>query len=71
MVGPIVDRFAAEAKTKVRVAKLNINAAPQTASRLNILGVPFLFIYDNGKLKESLPGVGDIHEIRMRLAPYL
>lgn len=71
MVGPIIDRFAAEARTKVRVAKVNINAAPATASRLNILGVPFLIVYEGGKLQESMPGVGDINELRMRLAKYL
>jgi thioredoxin-like negative regulator of GroEL len=70
-VGPVVDRFAAEARRKVRVAKLNVNNSPRTADRLSIMGVPFLFIYDNGTLKESLPGVGDIHELRMRLGRYL
>ncbi len=70
-VGPVVDRFAAEARKKVRVAKLNINTSPRTADRLSIMGVPFLFIYDNGALKESLPGIGDIHDLRMLLAKYI
>ncbi len=70
-VGPVIDRFAAEARQKVRVAKLNVNASPRTAARLNVMGVPFLFIYDNGQMKENLPGVGDIHELRMRMAKYL
>ncbi|MCF8053559.1 MAG: hypothetical protein K9L59_20175 [Desulfobacterales bacterium] len=70
-VGPVVDRFAAEARKKVRVAKLNINTSPRTADRLSIMGVPFLFIYDNGTLKESLPGIGDIHQLRMRLGKYI
>ena len=70
-VGPVIDRFAADAKKQVRVAKLNINASPRTADRLNIMGVPFLFVYDNGQMKESLPGVGDINELRMRMARYI
>ena len=69
-VGPVVDRFASEARQKIRVAKLNINASPRTADRLNIMGVPFLFIYDNGTLKESMPGIGDINELRLRLGKY-
>ena len=70
-VGPVVDRFAKEARQKIRVAKLNVNASPRTADRLGIMGVPFLFVYDNGQMKESLPGVGDINDLRMRLAKYL
>jgi thioredoxin-like negative regulator of GroEL len=70
-VGPVIDRFAADAKQKVRVAKLNVNTSPQTANRLNVMGVPFLFIYDNGNLKESLPGVGDVNELKMKMARYL
>jgi thiol:disulfide interchange protein len=53
------------------VAKLNISAAPATASRLNILGVPFMFVYDRGKLQESLPGIGDQHELMRIMARYL
>ncbi len=26
------------------------------ASKFNILSVPFLFIFDNGQMKESMPG---------------
>jgi thioredoxin 2 len=70
-VGPVVDRFAADTKQQVRVAKLNINSSPRTANRLNVMGVPFLFVYDNGSLKESMPGVGDLNELKMRLGRYL
>ena len=50
---------------------MNIAATPRTAARLNILGVPFLFIYDKGEVRESLPGIGDKHELMMRMARYL
>jgi thioredoxin-like negative regulator of GroEL len=70
-VGPVIDRFAADARQKVRVAKLNVNASPRTADRLNVMGVPFLFIYDNGLVKESMPGVADINQLRIKMARYL
>jgi hypothetical protein len=50
---------------------MNLAATPRTASRLNILGVPFLFIYDKGQARESMPGIGDKHELMMKMAPYL
>jgi thioredoxin 2 len=70
-VAPIIDDFAAEAKTKVRVGKINIDANPMLASKFNILSVPFLFIFDNGQMKESMPGGLQKHEMMMKMAPYI
>ena len=69
--GPMVDQFAAESKGRVRVAKLNVEVNPGVASRYNVMGVPFLFIFDNGQLKESLPGAVPKHEIMIKMAKYL
>lgn len=52
------------------MVKLNVGTSPRTASRLNILGVPFLFVYDNGKMRETLPAIGDKQALLTRLAPY-
>jgi thioredoxin 2 len=71
MTGPIVDQFAAESKGRVRVAKVNVEANPKIASRYNVMGVPFLFIFDNGQLKESLPGAIPKHEMMMKVGRYL
>jgi thioredoxin 2 len=69
--GPIIERFAREAGGRVRVAKLNIDASPATASRYAIMSVPFLFIFDAGELKESLPGGMPLHELMARMGRYL
>ena len=70
-VAPSMDEFASDAKGRVRVGKLNIDANPITASRFNVRSVPFLFIFDSGQLKESLPGGVPKHEIMMKMAHYL
>ena len=71
MTGPMVDQFAAESKGRVRVAKVNVEANPGVASRYNVMGVPFLFIFDNGQLKESIPGAIPKHEMMMKVGRYL
>lgn len=68
---PIIDQFAAESKGRVRVGKLNVDANPMLAGRFNIMSVPFLFIFDNGELKESLPGTLQKHELMLKLARYV
>lgn len=68
---PIIDEFAKEAKTKVRVGKVNVDQNKILAAKYKILSVPFIFIFDNGRLKESMPGALKKHEIMMQMAHYL
>lgn len=70
-VTPIIDAFAQESKGKVRVGKINIDANRDTAARYNVLSVPYLFIFDNGQLQDSLPGGLPKHELMMKMAHYL
>jgi thioredoxin 2 len=68
---PIVDQFASESRGRIRVGKVNVDASPQVAARFSIMSVPFLFIFDNGELKESLPGALQKHELMLKMAHYL
>jgi thioredoxin 2 len=68
---PIIEQFASESKGRVRVGKLNIDANPNLANRFSIMSVPFLFIFDNGELKESLPGTLQKHELMLKMAHYV
>ena len=70
-VSPIIDEFASDAKGKIRVGKVNVEANPMLASQFNILSVPFLFIFDNGQMKESMPGALQKYELMMKMSPYI
>ena len=70
-MAPIIDQFGVESKGKVRVGKLNIDANQNLASKFNILSVPFLYIFDNGDLRESMPGGLQKHDLMMKMAPYI
>ena len=70
-MAPIIDQFAVESKGKVRVGKMNIDSNQNLATKFNILSVPFLFIFDNGNLKESMPGGMQKHDLMMKMAPYI
>ena len=67
----VIDNYASVAKGRVRVGKLNVDANPGLSSKYNILSVPFLFVFDNGQLKESMPGAMQQHEIMMKMAHYI
>jgi len=70
-VAPIIDQFAVESKGKVRVGKINVDSSPNLASKYNIMSVPFIFIFDNGQMKESMPGGLQKHDMMMKMAPYV
>jgi thioredoxin 1 len=70
-VAPIIDQFAVESKGKVRVGKINVDSSPMLASKYNIMSVPFIFIFDNGQMKESMPGGLEKHDMMMKMAPYI
>jgi thioredoxin 1 len=56
-LSPIVDAVAEELVGKVRVGKLDIDEAPQTASKLGIRGVPTLIVFKNGERAGQVVGV--------------
>ena len=70
-VTPVIDEFASNAKGKIRVGKVNVEANPMLASKFNILSVPFLFIFDNGQMKESMPGALQKHELMIKMSKYI
>ena len=70
-MAPIIDQFAVESKGKVRVGKINVDSSPMLASKYNIMSVPFIFIFDNGLMKESMPGGLQKHDMMMKMAPYI
>lgn len=67
---PVIDDYARDAKGRVRVGKLNVDENPSISSAYSILGVPQILIFDNGQLKETLPGAMQKHEIQRKMAAY-
>ena len=70
-MAPIIDQFGVESKGKIRVGKLNVESSPMTAAKFNIMSVPFIFIFDNGQMRESGPGGLQKHDLMMKMAPYI
>lgn len=55
-VAPIVDELAKEYNGKLKVVKVDVDANVETASRYNILSIPTLLIFKDGKPVEQLVG---------------
>lgn len=62
-VGPIIEQLAGQYAGRVRIAKLNVDENPQTASRYSIRSIPTMLLFKNGDLVNTLVGAlpkGDI-----------
>ena len=70
VVGPIMDQLAAESEGRYRIAKLNVDHNPNTASRYQIASIPTMLIFKDGKLIDRLIGAQPKQAIveRLRLA---
>ena len=68
---PVIDSFAKDAKGKIRVGKLNVDSSQAISSKYNILSVPQILVFDNGRLRETMPGALQKHEIMMKMARYI
>ena len=67
MVGPILDQLAAESQGNYRIAKLNVDENPQTASRFQIASIPTMLIFKDGRLVDRLVGAQPKQAIAERL----
>lgn len=70
MVAPIMDQLATESAGRYRIAKLNVDENPRTASRYQIASIPTMLIFKDGKLIDRLIGAQPKQAIveRLRLA---
>jgi thioredoxin 1 len=55
-IAPIIEELAQEYDGKLKVAKLNVDDHPATASRYGIRGIPNLIILKAGVVKEQIVG---------------
>ena len=56
MVAPIVDELAQEYSEKLQVFKLNTDENPEVAGRYQIMGIPTLLFFKDGKAVDKIVG---------------
>ena len=63
MVAPVVEEIAKEYKGKLKVCKLNVDEAPNTAASYKIMSIPTLAIFKDGKVVDKIIGVRSKSEL--------
>lgn len=68
MVAPVLDELASQYAGNVRIAKLNVDENPQTASSYSVQSIPTMLLFREGKLVDRLVGAHPKKTIEERLA---
>ena len=71
MVAPVVEEIAREYQGKLKVCKLNVDEARNTASNYGIMSIPTLAIFKNGKVADKIVGALPKTELEKAIKPYL
>ncbi|HEX8499264.1 MAG TPA: thioredoxin [Pyrinomonadaceae bacterium] len=71
VVAPVLDELAAESAGLYRVAKLDVDANPETAAALGIQSIPTIFIYKGGQPVERIVGAQPKQVLAARLSAHL
>jgi len=71
MLAPTIEQLSSEMAGRVKVAKLNIDENPVTASRFGVRSIPTLLVLNRGAEVDRLVGVQPKQEIVRRLEQVL
>jgi len=67
VIAPVMEQLASEMAGRVRVAKMNVDENPVTASRFSVRSIPSLLVLRNGKEIDRIVGLQPKPEIVRRL----
>ena len=63
MMSPIIDDIANEVDGKVKVGKVNVDNNQELAIEYDVMSIPTIMIFENGKNIKTFIGVTDKNEI--------
>jgi thioredoxin 1 len=56
MIAPVLEQMAKEQDGRLRIAKLDVDKNPQTATKFGVMSIPTLILFKDGKPVERLVG---------------
>ncbi|MFA5156689.1 MAG: thioredoxin [Candidatus Omnitrophota bacterium] len=68
---PVIEEIAREYEGKLKVCKLNVDEAPKTASGYDIMSIPTLAIFKNGKVMDKMVGAPSKIELEAAIKSYI
>lgn len=67
MMSPIIDEIAKEIGNDVKVGKVDVDENQELAIRYDVMSIPTIIIFKNGKVEKTFVGLRDKQEILKEL----
>jgi len=71
MQGPIVEELAEEMKEKAILGKLDTEKNQDTASKYDVMSIPTLIIFKDGKIAETMVGLQNKENLKSTIEKYM
>ena len=71
MVSPALEKLAREFAGRMKLVKLDVDAAPEVAARYEVQGIPLLVLLRDGQEVDRLVGAAPEAQLRRWLEPHL
>ncbi len=71
MVVPVVEQIAEKYQGKLKVCKLNVDEAPETAREYGIMSIPTLAVFKDGKVVEKVAGAVPASRLESMIDPHI
>ena len=71
MIAPILEEIASEHSEKLKIRKLNVDEAPQTAQQFGVMSIPTLILFKDGEETKRIVGAKPKGAILSDITPFL
>jgi thioredoxin 1 len=71
MIAPVLEEIAREHPGKLAIHKLNVDDNPSTTRRFDVLSIPTLILFQEGKPEKRLVGAKGKGQLLEELAPFI
>ena len=71
MIAPVLEEIAAEYVDQLKVAKLDVDSNPRTATQFGVMSIPTLILFKNGQAVERLVGAMPKRTLVAKITPHL
>jgi len=71
MVAPVLEAIASEHEGHLRIAKVNVDDAPNIARRFEVMSIPTMIIFKDGVAKKRLVGAKGKGQLLQELEEFI
>ncbi len=71
MIAPVLDEIADENPGKIKIAKLNVDDNPDIARRFEVMSIPTMIVFKDGKPDKRMVGAKGKGQLLQELSAYL